>query len=71
VQPHMDNQAGRSMVEDSDAEMGDGGASEIANEQECRPNEEIRMLYVGFATGVAVGIVFPLYIIAATAHMLP
>lgn len=71
MQTHVDDELNQRAIAESEAETREGGAESIAFEQATRPHEELRMLYIGFGTGVLVGIVFLLYIMAATAHLLP
>ena len=47
----------------------DAGAGEVAAEQAGRKREEVRMLLLGFGTGLLIGVFFLTYIvIAVTQH---
>ncbi|MGI8824179.1 MAG: hypothetical protein ACR2JC_00770 [Chloroflexota bacterium] len=71
MQTPTDEETQETVTSVQKSEERDGGASEIAFEQASRPNEELRMLFIGFGTGMSVGLIFLIYIIAASAHVLP
>ena len=50
---------------------GDGGALALIQDQAAQAREQVLMLFVGFGTGLTIGLVFLTYIVLEKAKVLP